>query len=233
MRKLVKELARSNKELEQYAYVTSHDLKEPLRMVSSFTQLLEKRYKGKFDEDANEFIKYIIDGTKRMERLLNDILEYFRIKTETFEQVDLEEILDEISHNLKLSLKENEIKIDHNPLPVVNANRSQMLQLFQNLISNAIKFKSEKPHRICISANKNEDKYVFSVKDNGIGIDPKYQEQIFKIFRKLHTLDEYPGTGIGLSITKKIVQYHGGSIWVKSEPDKGSKFYFTLPINKG
>ncbi len=145
MRKLVKELARSNKELEQYAYVTSQDLNEPLRMVSSFTQLLEKRYKGKFDEDANEFIKYIIDGTKHMERLLNDILEYSRIKTKTgtFEQVDLEEILDEISHNLKLSLNENEIKIDHNPLPVVNANRSQMLQLFQNLISNAINLRAK------------------------------------------------------------------------------------------
>ena len=235
MKKLVKELARSNKELEQYAYVTSHDLKEPLRMVSSFTQLLEKRYKGKFDEDADEFIKYIIDGSKRMERLLNDILEYSRIKTktETFERVDLEEILDEISHNLKLSLKENEIKINHKPLPIVTANRSQMLQLFQNLISNAIKFKNKKPHRIFISADKNRDKYVFSVEDNGIGIDPKYQEQIFKIFKKLHTNDEYPGTGIGLSITKKIVQYHGGSIWVKSEPGKGSKFYFTLPHYKG
>ena len=235
MKKLVKELARSNKELEQYAYVTSHDLKEPLRMVSSFTQLLEKRYKGKFDKDADEFIKYIIEGTKRMERLLNDILEYSRIKTktETFERVDLEEILDEISHNLKLSLMENEIEIEHKPLPVVTANRSQMLQLFQNLISNAIKFRNKKPHHICISANKNGDKYVFSVEDNGIGIDPKYQEQIFKIFKKLHTNEEYPGTGIGLSITKKIVQYHGGSIWVKSEPGKGSKFYFTLPHGKG
>ena len=232
MTELVKELARSNKELEQYAYVTSHDLKEPLRMVSSFTQLLEKRYRGKFDEDADEFIEYIIDGSSRMERLLDDILEYSRIKTETetFEQVDLEVIIDEIVHNLKFKIEESKIKIDHDPLPVVNANRSQMLQLFQNLISNAIKFHSKKTPHIYISAQKQANKYVFTVKDNGIGIDPKYQERIFKIFKRLHTREEYPGTGIGLSITKKIVQYHGGSIWVKSERDKGSEFYFTLPI---
>jgi two-component system, chemotaxis family, sensor kinase Cph1 len=231
MKKLVKELARSNKDLEQFAYVTSHDLKEPLRMVSSFTKLLEKRYTGKFDLEADQFIQYIIDGTNRMERLLDDILEYSRIKTEydTFENVNLEEIVDQICNNLKLAIMESNIKIEYEPLPVVNANRSQMLQLFQNLISNAIKFKSKKNPHIHISVYKNVDKYIFTVKDNGIGIDPKYQEQIFKIFKRLHTVDEYPGTGIGLSITKKIVQYHGGSIWVKSEKGKGSKFYFTLP----
>jgi chemotaxis family two-component system sensor kinase Cph1 len=234
MTKLVKELGRSNKELEQFAYVTSHDLKEPLRMVSSFTQLLEKRYRGKFDQDADKFIKYIIDGTNRMGRLLDDILEYSRIKTEseTFEHVNLEEIVDVTIRNLKLAMMESKIKIECEPLPVVNANRSQMLQLFQNLISNAIKFKCNKSPYIHISAHKKVDKYIFIVKDNGIGIDPKYQEQIFKIFKRLHTMEEYPGTGIGLSITKKIVQYHGGSIWVKSEPGKGSEFYFSLPCNK-
>ncbi len=234
MTELIKELARSNKELEQYANVTSHDLKEPLRMVSSFTQLLEKRYKGKFDNDADEFIKYIVDGAHRMERLLDDILEYSKIKTEakTFENVDIEEIIDETCQNLKLAIIEGNIKIEHDQLPVVNANRSQILQLFQNLISNAIKFQSKNKPYIFISSHKNVDKYVFCVEDNGIGIDPKYQEQIFKIFKRLHTREEYPGTGIGLSISKKIVQYHGGSIWVKSEPGIGSKFYFTLPIIK-
>ena len=234
MTELIKELARSNKELEQYANVTSHDLKEPLRMVSSFTQLLEKRYKGKFDNDADEFIKYIVDGAHRMERLLDDILEYSKIKTEakTFERVDIEEIIDETCQNLKLAIIEGNIRIEHDQLPVVNANRSQILQLFQNLISNAIKFQSKNMPYIYISSHKNADKYVFSVEDNGIGIDPKYQEQIFKIFKRLHTREEYPGTGIGLSISKKIVQHHGGSIWVKSELGIGSKFYFTLPIIK-
>lgn len=234
MTKLIKELARSNKELEQYANVTSHDLKEPLRMVSSFTQLLEKRYKGKFDDDADEFIKYIVDGAHRMERLLDDILEYSKIKTEakTFEHVDIEEIIDETCQNLKLAIIEGNIRIEHDQLPVVNANRSQILQLFQNLISNAIKFQSKNKPYIFISSHKNIDKYVFCVEDNGIGIDPKYQEQIFKIFKRLHTREEYPGTGIGLSISKKIVQYHGGSIWVKSKTGIGSKFYFTLPIIK-
>jgi chemotaxis family two-component system sensor kinase Cph1 len=232
MKELLKKLERSNKELEQFAYVTSHDLKEPLRMVSSFTQLLNKRYKGRLDQDADEFIEYIVDGTYRMQKLLDDLLEYARINTETesFESVDLEEIMDEISYNLKVSIEECNVLMVHDPLPTVIANRTHMIQLFQNLISNAIKFQGKKNPFIQISVKKDGNKYLFTVKDNGIGISPKFQEQIFKVFNRLHTTDEYPGTGIGLSITKKIVQYHNGNIWVKSNLGEGSTFYFTLPI---
>ncbi|MFZ0441435.1 MAG: ATP-binding protein [Methanobacterium sp.] len=232
MKELVNELERSNKELEQFAYVTSHDLKEPLRMISSFTQLLEKRYRGNLDQDADEFIEYIVDGVNRMHRLLEDLLEYSRITRgpQKYVRVDLEEVLDECHNNLKVAIQESNAVIDSDPLPVVIANRTQMIQLFQNLISNAIKFRSKKTPIIHITAYNNEDKHIFSVNDNGIGIDLKYQEQIFKVFQKLHSINEYDGTGIGLSLTKKIVQHHNGNIWVKSEIGKGSTFFFTLPI---
>jgi two-component system, chemotaxis family, sensor kinase Cph1 len=232
MKELVKELERSNKELEQFAYVTSHDLKEPLRMISSFTQLLERRYKGKLDQDADEFIEYIVNGANRMQRLLDDLLEYSRITTgpKKYEKVNLEDIVDECVNNLKIAINETNAKIDYDPLPVVVANRTQMIQLFQNLLSNAIKFQSKTTPIVGISALKDEDRYVFAVKDNGIGIDPKYQKRIFKVFQRLHARNEYDGTGIGLSLIKKIVQYHNGNIWIKSELGKGSTFYFTLPI---
>jgi PAS domain S-box-containing protein len=232
MKELVNDLERSNKELEQFAYVTSHDLKEPLRMVSSFTQLLEKRYRGNLDQDADEFIEYIVDGVNRMHRLLDDLLEYSRITSgsKKYVNVDLEEVLEECYNNLKVAIQESNAVIDSDPLPVVVANRTQMIQLFQNLISNAIKFRSEKTPIIHISAYNNEDKHIFAVIDNGIGIDLKYQEQIFKVFQRLHSRSEYDGTGIGLSLTKKIVQHHNGNIWVKSELGKGSTFFFTLPI---
>ena len=233
MKELVTELSRSNKELEQFAYITSHDLKEPLRMVTLFTQLLHKRYKSKLDQDANEFIEYIVDGTNRMQHLLDDLLEYSRITTEVkkYELVNLNEIVHECIENLKLSINESTAIIDHDQLPEVVAIRTHMIQLFQNLISNAIKFQSKKTPKIMISVKKDEDRYVFAVKDNGIGINVKYQERIFKVFHRLHTREEYDGTGIGLSITKKIVHYHNGKIWVKSEFGQGSTFYFTLPIN--
>ena len=232
MKELVKELERSNKELEQFAYVTSHDLKEPLRMVSSFTQLLERRYKGKLDQDADEFIDYIVDGANRMQRLLDDLLEYSRITTgsKKYEEVDLEDIVDECYNNLKIAINETNAKINYDPLPVVVANRTHMIQLFQNLLSNAIKFQSKRTPIIGISVRKDGDRYVFAVKDNGIGIDPKYQKRIFKVFQRLHARNEYDGTGIGLSLIRKIVQYHDGNIWVKSKLGTGSTFYFTLPI---
>jgi signal transduction histidine kinase len=232
MKELLKKLERSNKELEQFAYVTSHDLKEPLRMISSFAQLLKKRYQGRLDQDADEFIEYITDGAYRMQKLLDDLLEYARINTETesFESVDLEEIMIEIRYNLRISIEEYDALIVHDPLPTVIANRTHMIQLFQNLISNAIKFQDIKSPYIQISVKKDDNKYLFTVKDNGIGINPKFQEQIFEVFNKLHTRDEYPGTGIGLSIIKKIVQYHNGNIWVKSNLGEGSSFYFTLPF---
>ena len=232
MEKLVKELARSNKELEQFAYVTSHDLKEPLRMISSFTQLLRKRYTHKLDKDADEFIEYIVDGAQRMQLLLDDLLEYGTITTETkqYENVSLNKVVDEIINNLKLAIEESGAIINYDELPIVVANRTQMIQLFQNLISNAIKFQSDKVPEIHISSMKKGNKYIFSVQDNGIGINSKYLERIFKVFRRLHTREEYNGTGIGLSITKKIVQNHNGNIWVKSKPGEGSTFSFSLPI---
>jgi PAS domain S-box-containing protein len=231
MGELVKELARSNKDLEQFAYVTSHDLKEPLRMVSSFTQLLEKRYKGQLDKDADEFIKFIVDGAQRMQQLLDDLLEYARItEVKEYEMVSLNEVVEESINNLKVAIEESYAVITIDTLPSIVANRTLMVQLFQNLIANAIKFQSEKTPKIHISSKKKNNKYYISVKDNGIGINPKYQKKIFKVFKRLHTMEEYDGTGIGLSITQKIVAHHNGNIWVKSEPGEGSTFSFSIPI---
>jgi PAS domain S-box-containing protein len=233
MASLLKELERSNRELEQFAYVTSHDLKEPLRMIGSFTKLLEQRFQGQLDEDTNKYINYIVDGTKRMQRLLDDLLAYSRISNEVkYEPLKLTEIVNESIHNLKVAIDENRAEITVDPLPEVVANRTQMVQLFQNLIANAIKFQSQKKPIIHVSCEENGDKYYFSVQDNGIGIDTKNLDRVFKMFQRLHTADEYDGTGIGLSITKKIVQQHNGAVWVKSELDKGSTFYFSIPINE-
>lgn len=230
MEELLKELKRSNKELEQFAYVASHDLQEPLRMVSSFTQLLEKRYKDKLDEDANDFIHFAVDGAKHMQQLINDLLAYSRVTTrgKAFEPVELEDVLDESLFNLKLSIEESDAKITHEPLSSIKADQSQMVQLFQNLIGNAIKFRGEETPEIHISTEDDVDKWIFQVADNGIGIEPLHNTRIFKVFQRLHERDAYPGTGIGLSICQKIVERHGGEIWVKSEPDRGSKFYFTI-----
>jgi two-component system, chemotaxis family, sensor kinase Cph1 len=231
MEALVKDLERSNKELEQFAYITSHDLKEPLRVVSSFTQLFEKRYKGKIDQDADEFIGFIVDGAKRMNCLLDDLLEYARLTTadRKYEKIQMGQIVEESINNLKIAIDESNADIKYDELPMLFINKTEMVQLFQNLIANSIKFHSKKSPKIHISVEDNEDKYVFSVKDNGIGIDPKYQNKIFKMFKRLHTIDEYDGTGIGLSITKKIVENHEGSMWVKSELGKGSTFFFSFP----
>jgi two-component system, chemotaxis family, sensor kinase Cph1 len=220
--------------MKELVNITSHDLKEPLRMITLFTQLLYKRYKSKLDQDADEFIDYIVEGTNRMQHLLDDLLEYSRITTEVkkYERVNLNEILQECIDNLKLSINESKATIDHDKLPEVVAIRTHMVQLFQNLLSNAIKFQSKKTPKIMISVREDRDKYIFAVKDNGIGINVKYQSRIFKVFHRLHTSDEYDGTGIGLSITKKIVQQHNGKIWVKSEFGQGSTFYFTLPLNE-
>lgn len=232
--KLLKELERSNRDLDQFAYIISHDLKEPLRMISSFTQLLEKRYKGSLDKDADEFIGFIVDGAFRMQQMLDSLLQYSRISTETkkYELVDMNEVVKESLKNLKIAVEESHADIHSDNLHEIYADRTQMIQLFQNLIANAIKFHGEETPRVHISSRIVGDKYFFLVKDNGIGIDPKYQERIFQVFQRLHTPDEYDGTGIGLSITKKILEHHNGSIWVKSEPNKGSTFYFSIPINE-
>jgi signal transduction histidine kinase len=228
------ELARSNAELEQYAYVASHDLQEPLRMITSFTQLLEKRYKGRLDNDADEFIGYIIDGATRMQRMINGILAYSRagLSVKPFELTDCEAVINQVLDNLKIAIKESGAMVTHDLLPSVMADSSQMITLFQNMLSNAIKFRIETP-RIHVSAKQKRDEWIFSVQDNGIGISPEFMDRIFVLFYRLHSRDAYPGSGIGLATCKKIVERHGGRIWVESKLGKGSTFYFTIPTKRG
>ncbi|MGZ7210526.1 MAG: ATP-binding protein, partial [Methanobacterium sp.] len=232
---VINELKRSNEELQQFAYVSSHDLQEPLRTISSFTQLLQRRYKDKLDDDADEFIEYIVDAAKRMQQLINDLLEYSRVTTKEkeFKTVNINEILDIVLSNLKISIDEDNVEIIYDELPNVTADELQLVQLFQNLIGNAIKFrKVDEPPKIHIYCHKDKEKneYVFSVADNGIGIEKQYIDRIFVIFQRLHTIDVYKGTGIGLSVAKKIVERHGGHMWVESEFGVGSSFYFTIPL---
>ncbi len=228
---LAEELRRSNEELEQFAYVASHDLQEPLRMVASYTQLLERRYADKLDKDAQEFIHYAVDGAHRMQQFIRDLLEYSRVGTRgaTFVEVSLDEIVDQTLALLRLSIEEKRAVITRSALPVVRGDAGQLLRLFQNLLSNAMKFCADREPRIEISAERADDGWRVAVKDNGIGIDPQYFERIFVIFQRLHARDEYSGTGIGLAICKKVVERHGGRIWVDSRAGEGTTFFFTLP----
>jgi len=214
--------------------VASHDLQEPLRMVSSFTQLLKDQYEDTLDENALNYIDFAVDGANRMKLLINDLLDYSRVTTKAneFEEIDLEKVLDEVLFNLELVIEDNRAVIIRKSLPHVRADFVQLVRVFQNLIGNALKYRSEKSPQIHISVQKEDIKWLFTVKDNGIGIEPKNFKQIFKIFRRLHNRDEYNGTGIGLAITKRIIERHGGNIWVESELGKGSTFYFTIHINK-
>jgi PAS domain S-box-containing protein len=225
------ELARSNEDLEQFAYVASHDLQEPLRTVTSYVQLLARRYQGRLDSDADEFIGFAADGAVRMWKLINDLLTYSRVgmRGNELEPTDSEAVLAQSVNDLKVSIEENGALVTHDPLPTVMADLPQLGQLFQNLIGNAIKFRSNEPPRVHISASRNGNGWTFSVRDNGIGIAPEYSERIFVIFQRLHSREEYAGTGIGLAICKKIVDRHGGRIWVNSEVGKGATFYFILP----
>lgn len=226
------DLLRSNAELEQFAYVASHDLQEPLRMVSSYVQLLAKRYQGKLDSDADEFIAYAVDGAKRMQALINDLLAYSRVGRlgHEFSPVSVEYLLVDVLTDLQLTIEESGAAITHDALPVVRGDPIQLASVLQNLLLNAIKFRSAEPPCIHIGLCRNQDKWVFSVKDNGIGIDPKFSERIFVIFQRLHNRESYSGTGIGLAICKRVIQRHGGRIWVESELGKGSIFHFTLPV---
>ncbi len=231
----VKELKRSNEELQQFAYITSHDLQEPLRTIASFTQLIERRYKGQLDRDADEYIEFIVDAAVRMKEMIQGLLKYSRIdaKKGVLRPIDIEEVIKTVLSNLHVTVEENNAEIFHNPLPTVIADENQLIQLFQNLIGNAIKFKKpEIPPKIHISCRKDSQKneYVFSVSDNGIGMESQYKNKIFEVFKRLHTIDEYKGAGIGLAISKRIVERHGGHIWVESEQGLGSTFYFTIPI---
>jgi signal transduction histidine kinase len=225
------ELARANSELEQFVYVASHDLREPLRMITSYLQLLERRYKNRLDADADEFIRFAVEGAARMQDLVSDLLAYSRVSRGYPEMnpIDCETVLVRALENLSTAIEESGAVVTHDRLPSVVANPSQLIQVFQNLIGNAIKFRSSAPPRIHVSAGRSIEKWVFSVRDNGIGIEANFLERIFKMFERLHSYTEYPGTGIGLTIAKQVVERHGGRIWVESQPGKGSVFFFTIP----
>ena len=227
----VEELNRSNEELGQFAYVASHDLQEPLRMVASYTQLLSRRYKGKLDSDADEFIFFAMDGASRMQRLIQDLLAYSRVGTKGKDRLDTssEEALEQDVINLRGAVEESGALVTHDPLPTVLADEMQLIQLFQNLVGNAIKYQSPGVPRVHISAAKNGGKkWIFAVQDNGLGIDSEYFGKIFGMFQRLHKREEFAGTGIGLAICKKIVERHGGNISVESQPGHGSTFRFDL-----
>ena len=227
---LNKKLLQSNKELESFARVASHDLQEPLRMVSSFTQLLELQYGDKLDDRAREYIQFAVDGAHRMYNLLNGLLSYSRIqrKENMYTKVDLNHVLENVKKNLAIQITERNALIKSEKLPVIHADENQINQLLQNIISNSIKFSNDPP-KIYVSSKTESDKYIVSVRDEGIGIEAQYYGKIFQIFQQLHAKNEYEGTGIGLSICKSIIERHEGKIWVESEPGKGSTFFFSLP----
>lgn len=229
----IADLKRSNQELEQFAYVASHDLQEPLRMVSSYTQLLEKRYKDQLDQDAKDFIFYAVDGANRMQQLINDLLDFSRVTTKgkPFAKVDLLIVLGHAIVNLQKKIQENEALIFNSDLPIVLGDEMQLVRVFQNLIDNAIKFRGADPPRINVAAQMTDSKVIISISDNGIGIDKIYSEKVFTIFQRLHSKADYPGTGIGLAICKRIVERHNGTIWFESQPGKGTTFYFAININ--
>jgi PAS domain S-box-containing protein len=229
------ELVRSNIELQQFAYVASHDLQEPLRAISGFTELLVKRYHGKIDEKADKYLDFITEGTLRMQQMIQDLLTYSRVQTQEHKYVltNSNISLDLALSDLQVATKEHHAVITNDPLPSIYADQEQITKMFQNLIGNAIKFhKPGVAPNIHISAKQDENSWIFSVSDNGIGIDPQYSDRIFKIFQRLHTRDEYPGTGIGLAICKRITEQHGGTIWIESVPGSGSTLYFTIPKRK-
>jgi PAS domain S-box-containing protein len=230
LKRTAEQLTRSNEELEQFAYVASHDLQEPLRVVTGYVQLIDRKYKDKLDSDADQFFHYIIDGVARMQQLITDLLSYSRVGSRglSFSPTNVQEIVERVLCNLKAVIDESGAAVTCDPLPVVQGDETQLVQLFQNLIGNGIKFRGDRPPQIHVSARRQDQDWEFTVRDNGIGIDEQYWEQIFVIFQRLHTRQEYAGTGIGLAICKRIVERHGGRIWLDSEPGRGTTFHFTL-----
>lgn len=234
LRHRTEELEKSNKDLEQFAYVAAHDLREPLLAVAAYLKLLERRYAGRLEHEAEKYIAGALNSTIRMDALIQSLLSYSRLGTseKCFEQTDCARILDTAIANLQLVMNESGATVTSDPLPTVMANSSQLLQLFQNLLSNAIKFAGEKPPEIHVGAVRNDDEWKYFVKDNGIGIEPPYFDRIFLLFQRIRNRPEYPGTGIGLANCRRIVEHHGGRIWVQSTPGKGSTFFFTIPDRK-
>jgi signal transduction histidine kinase len=232
LKQSTEELQRSNHELEQFAYVSSHDLQEPLRTITSYADLLVLRQKDKLDQDARQYLDYMQEGALHAQELIQGLLGYASItkRDYPFEPADFEAIVKNALSHLKVAVQERGAEVTHDPLPTLNVNTMQISQLFQNLISNGIKYCKEKP-KVHISASPKEGKWIFSVRDNGIGIDPQFQKRVFMIFKRLHAKHEYPGTGIGLAVCKKIVEQHGGEIWLESKPGQGSTFYFSLPLS--
>ncbi|MFC6727125.1 PAS domain S-box protein [Natronoarchaeum mannanilyticum] len=226
-----KQLEESNERLEQFAYAASHDLQEPLRMITSYLQLIERRYGDELDEDAEEFIEFAVDGADRMREMIDGLLEYSRVESQgdPLQPVDLDNVLDDVREDLQIQLEESNADIMADELPRVDGDPSQLRQVFQNLLSNAIEYSGDQPPSVEITTERDEDKWVISIKDEGVGIDPEDQKRIFEVFQRLHSHDEHPGTGIGLSLCRRIVERHGGEIWVESEPGEGTTFSFTLP----
>lgn len=231
LKRLTQDLERSNTELQQFAYVASHDLTEPLRMITSYLELLGGHVRRKLGVEEQEFIGYALDGARRMQGLIQDLLDYARVDTRgrPMEPTDCEQVLETVLANLKLAVGENHAVIEHDRLPVVKGDSAQLMLVFQNLIGNAIKFHGKDAPKIHVGASRNNGEWVFEVKDNGIGIDPKNFNRLFVLFQRLHTRREYPGTGMGLAICKKIIERHGGRIWIESKPNNGAAFFFTLP----
>ncbi len=231
LQRMAEELQRSNHDLEQYAYVASHDLQEPLRQVTSFAQLLSRKYAGRLDGEAREYLDFIVDGAARMQNLIRDLLAYSRVTSEEedIKRVNVQDVLDRALRNVRVMLEENNVWVTHDPMPIVPADPLRLMQVFQNLIGNAVKFRSECRPRIHVGARREDREWLFSVADNGIGFSPEHSERIFQIFQRLHSRDKYTGTGIGLAICKRVIERHGGRIWAESSPGQGATFYFTIP----
>lgn len=231
LEQLVEDLEESNERLEQFAYAASHDLQEPLRMVSTYLQLIERRYEDALDEEGEELFEYARNGADRMRSMIDGLLQYSRIESmgNKFEPVELDAVLDDVCEDLRVTIEESGADITSDQLPRVNGDESQLRQVFQNLLTNAIKFSGEAPPQVHVSAEQDGDEWLIAVTDHGVGVDPDHQEQIFEVFEGFHEGGDYPGTGIGLAVCERIVERHEGEIWVESEPGEGATFMFTLP----